>query len=140
MNSRSFGAPVLGSRSTIRGHEILSKNSDIFTQFVVIVTVTSISSPSSSSQPFLSLYNFVGLFIFLVFVNELYFSTLYIDMNAKFSSFNLSMYCHTNGFLIYTLEASEAFCACSVVSIWLESSTIVLISDLSISHDSNFFK
>ena len=119
MNFRSFGAHVFGSRSTIHGHDILSKYSDSFTQFVVIDTVTSTSSQSSKSPQFLSLNVLDGLLIFLVFVKLLYFSVLYIVMNANQLSFNISMYFQSNGFFTYTLAASDAFCACSVESTWL---------------------
>ena len=99
VNFKSFGAHVAGLRSIIHGHEILSKYSDRCTQFVVIVTVTSTSSQSSRSHQFLSLNVFDGLLIFFVLVSPLYFSTLYALINAIFSSFSLSRYFHTNGFL-----------------------------------------
>jgi uncharacterized membrane protein SpoIIM required for sporulation len=111
VNFKSLGAHVFGSRSTIHGQVILSKYSDSLTQFVVIVTVTSTSSQSSNSPQFLSKNDFVGLLTFLVFVRLLYFSMLYILMNAIPLSFNvsISMYFQTNGFFKYTLAASEAF-------------------------------
>jgi hypothetical protein len=91
--------------------------SESLTQFVVIVTVTSTSSQSSNSPQFLSMNDFVGLLTFFVFVKLLNFSMLYILMNAIPLSFNesISRYFQTNGFFMYTLAASEAFCACSVV-------------------------
>jgi hypothetical protein len=117
INVRSFGAHVSKSRSIIQGQVILSKNSEIFTQLVVIDIVTSTSSQSSSSHQFLSLYFLVGLLIFFVLVRLLYFSALYKVMNAAFSSSSMFIYFQTNGFFTNILAASEVFCACSVVLI-----------------------